>query len=480
MLLCIAACGGVDRNQPLRIGTTDELETLDPHRRNAVGSLNMIHQMYESLVTRDRDMRLRPGLAESWENPQENVWRFHLRHEVRFHNGKTLGVEDVAATFRRLRDNPELQMSTFVSHISDVRILDQHRVEITTDRLSLPTLNRFLYVYIIPASYKEYEGKWDSMSCGTGPYRFSAWDGTTLEMKRFEEYWGRKPDFSRVQYFIPQSVDALVREYRAGTLHCTKLEGFPDPVSLPAGHHLKSMESLYVVYMGFNLRVAAAPQASQQWRNQMARAIDLRRIVSTGREARGSPVNQLVSPYVYGFDPSIRVPATPGPPPETPAGPPLRFLSRIMFAPIAHELMRQFGEWKLPVTLEILPDKEFFGRLRAGDMDMYLSRWGCPTADASELFENCFYRVGIRSGFGLTNYSGYGSAELEAEFEQSALLVDPQARLLRLQQLSRKILEDQPWVPLYVSHDVFAVSDRIRWEPRLDSRINASEFSVQD
>jgi len=63
----------------LKIGCLDAVETLDPHKRNATGSLNVIRQMYEGLVLRDRHMNLYPGLAESWENPRDNTWRFRIR-----------------------------------------------------------------------------------------------------------------------------------------------------------------------------------------------------------------------------------------------------------------------------------------------------------------------------------------------------------------------------------------------------------------
>lgn len=40
---------------------------------------------------------------------------------------------------------------------------------------------------------------------GTGPYRFVTWTrGERLEMERFENYWGEKPEFERVTMrFIP-------------------------------------------------------------------------------------------------------------------------------------------------------------------------------------------------------------------------------------------------------------------------------------
>ena len=46
---------------------------------------------HETLVRLDSDLNLIPGRAESWE-PQDDgkVWLFHLRKDVRFHDGTPL------------------------------------------------------------------------------------------------------------------------------------------------------------------------------------------------------------------------------------------------------------------------------------------------------------------------------------------------------------------------------------------------------
>jgi len=67
-----------------------EVETLDPHVRNALTHLTIAGHFYESLVTTDDDMRIGPGLARLWENPDPSTWVFHLRPGVRFHSGRPL------------------------------------------------------------------------------------------------------------------------------------------------------------------------------------------------------------------------------------------------------------------------------------------------------------------------------------------------------------------------------------------------------
>ena len=81
VILIFASCVEAPRSGrlTLRVGGLDYPESFDPHKRNSLGSHNVIFQMYEPLVFRDREMKLHPGLVISWENPADNLWRFRLR-----------------------------------------------------------------------------------------------------------------------------------------------------------------------------------------------------------------------------------------------------------------------------------------------------------------------------------------------------------------------------------------------------------------
>ena len=91
-LLAILALAG----SSCRRGTPDTLyvladrdvEGLDPHASGGVfQTQNLLANVYEGLVARDRDMRLVPALAVSWSNPDDRTWDFVLRPGVRFHDG---------------------------------------------------------------------------------------------------------------------------------------------------------------------------------------------------------------------------------------------------------------------------------------------------------------------------------------------------------------------------------------------------------
>ena len=60
--------------------------------------------IFDGLLERDAEMNLHGDLAESWETPDPLTYVFHLRHGVKFHDGRPVTAADVKATFEYMMD----------------------------------------------------------------------------------------------------------------------------------------------------------------------------------------------------------------------------------------------------------------------------------------------------------------------------------------------------------------------------------------
>src|SRR6202000_1045061 len=60
--------------------------------------------IYDALVKKDAHFVLQPWLATSWERPDPLTWIFHIRSDVRFHDGKVLTADDVAWSIKSMID----------------------------------------------------------------------------------------------------------------------------------------------------------------------------------------------------------------------------------------------------------------------------------------------------------------------------------------------------------------------------------------
>src|SRR5260370_2285789 len=118
--------------RPLRIALSTSFP-LDPHGGELL-TLSVLRNLYDSLTAFDAGNRVGPALAESWENPDELTWIFHLRRGVSFHDGRELTARDVLFSFERARRAPTSEIGSYLVAIEKVRALDPHTVEITTRR----------------------------------------------------------------------------------------------------------------------------------------------------------------------------------------------------------------------------------------------------------------------------------------------------------------------------------------------------------
>ena len=115
-------------SQTLRYANQGELKSLDPYTLNESTTHAHLGQAYEGLIARDKDLKIVPGLAESWETPEPTRWRFHLRKDVKFHNGDPFTADDVVFSADRVR----AQGSNLQAYVgADVKVVkvDDHTVD---------------------------------------------------------------------------------------------------------------------------------------------------------------------------------------------------------------------------------------------------------------------------------------------------------------------------------------------------------------
>src|SRR5215467_2693375 len=117
-------------SQTLRCANQGELKSLDPYTLNETTTHAHLGHVYEGLIARDKNLKIVPALAESWETPEPTRWRFHLRKGVKFHNGDPFTADDVIFSADRVR----AKGSNFLSNVpADVKFtkIDDYTVDAT-------------------------------------------------------------------------------------------------------------------------------------------------------------------------------------------------------------------------------------------------------------------------------------------------------------------------------------------------------------
>lgn len=90
--------------QTLRWAAPGDAVSFDPNAQLDSFTQNIQLMVYDTLVRRNRQLQIEPGLATSWKIVAPDRWRFTLRPGVKFHDGQPFGADDVVATVMRTID----------------------------------------------------------------------------------------------------------------------------------------------------------------------------------------------------------------------------------------------------------------------------------------------------------------------------------------------------------------------------------------
>lgn len=483
LLVSLAGCRGrsAGAGSALTVSVPYEVDRLDPHARNVAGPFAVLSHFYEPLVATDAHLALKPALAVRWDNPDPTTWVFHLRPGVTFASGRALTAADVVFSIERLKGSGTLEMSSYVGNVAKVVARDPRTVEIRTERPSTVLLSELRFVPIVPAGSTQ--ASLEAAVDGTGPYRLQEFrKGVLLRMERREGYWGPPAPLSPVTFLLARFTEQALADLASGSARLVQCNSkrLEQAVAERPEFRMARQSSLFVKYL--SLRFDAAPFQDPRVRKALHLAIDRTRLVSR-LSTYAVPASQPVPPFVFGFNPAITLP--PYDPVKARAllreagvreGLEVTLRTRKLFEETARLLAESLFEVGLTVNVVVLPEQEFYPLVLSGKVPALVSRMGCPTGDAGILLDQAVHTRDDVRHLGLGNDSGYSRPEMDALIEASAGQQDPEERRQTLQQIVSRMMEDLPWLPLYVDDDVYAVHQDLAWQPRYDGYVQAQEI----
>jgi len=175
--------------------------------------------IYEGLVTLDKDGKIKPLLATEWKVSDDGLtYTFKLRPNVKFHNGTAFDSSIVKFSLDRARaaDSTNAQKQ-FFEPIDSIETPDPLTAVI---KLKAPT-GLFIYhlawgdaVMVDPKTIETNK----TNPVGTGPFKFKSWQrGDRLEVVRNENYWDAGvPKLSSVTFRFIGDAQAQAAALRAG------------------------------------------------------------------------------------------------------------------------------------------------------------------------------------------------------------------------------------------------------------------------
>ncbi|MEO1084203.1 MAG: ABC transporter substrate-binding protein [Acidobacteriota bacterium] len=464
----------------MRIALHGAPSTLDPHLQSEVIAMAVLGNVYESLVAFGPDMTLMPQLAETWDNPSDLQWRFRLRGDVRFHDGRPLRVDDVLASIERVQRHPKSRQAGSLVAVVEARRIDDRTLELITDRPYPILLNRLAFLSIVPGDAPAEITE----PVGTGPYRFEGQRPGRVDLVRVDDHWRRRDAPLRAEYHFITDPDARVAGVLDGTYDL--VDEVPrrliHAVESDPSLRVESPPSLAVTYL--QLARAAPPFDDPRVRRALHLGVDRRALATELHGRFAVPVGQMVSRDVFGYAPELT--------------PPDRDLdaARNLLADAGHgdglELTLELREGRaadgealalqlqdLGVSLEIIerPWGEMYRRLGEGQVSFYLGSWVNTSGDAGDVLDRKLHSRRPERGYGDANHGDLANPELDALIEESNAVLNLDQRQRLLQRALTLAADDLAYIPLFSRRHVYAVRADQRWKPRLDSRVYAWDIT---
>jgi len=458
--------------------------TLDPALVGDETSARYVLEIFSGLMTIDKDLQIVPDIAESWEVSEDGtVYTFHLRKDVKFHNGRPLTAQDVKYSLERAcdPDTGSITADTFLGgivgakeklrgeadEVSGVKVLDDYTLEITLKAPRAYFLAELTHpvAFVVDRENIEEMGRlWTDRPNGTGPFKLKEYRlGERIVLERNEFYYGTpKPALEQVNVFLAGGSAMIM--YENGELDAVPvgladIERVLDPTN-PLNKELTIAPQWSTIYIGFNVNVP--PFDDVKVRQAFNYALDrekINRVVMKGMERtakgilppgmpgynedlKGFPYDpekarQLIAESKYGGVenfPEIVLNVTGG------GGAPFRTVTAIV------EMYKE--NLGVDITIEQTEWATYLTDLKTRRYQMFgvASGWIADYPDPQDFLDVLFHSQS------LDNDTNYANPEVDRLLEEARVEQDPEKRIQIYQRVEEIILNDAPWVPL--SHGV--------------------------
>ncbi|MGZ5911131.1 MAG: ABC transporter substrate-binding protein, partial [Reyranella sp.] len=251
------------------------------------------------LTKTDQLATLRPGLAETWEQSAEDkkTWIFHLRKDVKFHDGTDFNADAVIWNLERIfnKDSPQFEpnatgiMRSRVPILASYKKIDDFTVALTTTTVA--SYFPWMVPYMLntsPASFEKAGHDWAKVAelpaAGTGPFKITkvvARQSVTLA--RNDAYWdaGHKAKVDQVLLLPIPEANTRLAALRSGRVDWIEV---PPPDGIPslkqAGFVISTGSYPHVWPWFYNMAAKNSPLADVRVRQALNYCIDRNAVVT--------------------------------------------------------------------------------------------------------------------------------------------------------------------------------------------------------
>lgn len=457
------------------VGSIGDASSMIPMITSDSASHDMSEFCYNGLIKYDKDLNIVGDLAQSWTvSPDGLTITFHLRHGVKFHDGREYTSRDAMFNYRFMVD-PKTPTPYGGDYLKVVKAEtpDRYTFRVHYKEPFAPALASWSLPQM-PAHLLEGQDPRTSplgrAPVGTGPYRFVRWiPGSRVELSYFADYFEGRPNLDDIIFRVIPDDSTLFLELMAGGIDWMGLTPLKyqrqtdTPFFKKNFRKYKYLSSTYA-YVGYNLKDPRFQDA--RVRRALTYAIDKEEIIKGVLLGLGKPATGPYKPGTYWYNPNVRrYPYDPAKARELLAqagwkdsdgdgwldknGQRFEFSlmtnqgnkNRENAVVIIQHRLAQIGVKVVPRTIEWAAFINDF--IDKGRFEAVVLAW-------TMVQDPDLYDVWHSNQIGKLNFTGYKNAEVDTLLEQGRQTFDRQKRKAIYDRVQEILADDQPYTFLYV------------------------------
>lgn len=287
--------------------TAVDFITMDPLDANDTLSGSLQRTMMEGLFGFDKDMKVIPLLAESYEgNENATEYTFKLREGVKFTDGTDFNADSAIYNLERMSDQTlGLKRNSLFKMIEKCEKIDDYNIKVYLNEPFGAFINTLAHpagLMVSPKALEEYGKDIGNHPVGTGRYIFESWTpGEKLVIKANPDYWQGAPEFTSVTFKPITENGTRVSMLQTGDAD------FINPVPSEQLEALKNDSNITIetkpsiITRYINMNTAKKPFDNVKVRQALNYAIDKEAYSKVVYNGLGIPADSLLGPNVQFY-----------------------------------------------------------------------------------------------------------------------------------------------------------------------------------